>query len=116
MFLDIGERCFYVPERGERGPLCCTVISKEVISGGDRIVLGIEIEGRPDNILGERFFSEVPLHGQRFIEKIVDARCYVRNMAWLSGNPKYGDDIVEIGFLCTEIGLKEYFPTLRQKS
>lgn len=114
MFLNIGDKCFYVSEYGERGPLHCTITTKESVGGEDKFVLGIEITGAPDSVFGRHFFSEVQLQGQRFIDKIVIVRCYVRNKAWLSEAPKYGDDVVDVGFLCTEIGLREYFPSLRQ--
>lgn len=111
MFIDVGVRCYYVPEYGDRAVLRCKVAKEMLPKRENMYVAMLDVLGESDPILGKRFYVEITsIEGLRDRYNIIPVRSYIREMAWLPGIPKYGRDVIEMGFVCTEYGLKECFP------
>jgi hypothetical protein len=114
MFLEVGKTCYYVPEDMGRGPLFGTVVEVIPYENTDGAIFLVSLHNA-DRVLKDEFFAEIThLSGLQSPDSVIPIRAYIKFGAWFD-MPKFGEDVVEFGFLCTLEGVSEAFPNLADR-
>jgi hypothetical protein len=110
MFLALGAECIYVAEYMNRPPVACEVVGHVAHTKRDTDIYLIDVSGPRDALLGDRFYVEVgPKEGLRDPENIVPVQTFLDLNAWTHEPIRFGVDVIENGFVCTETALSKYF-------